>query len=137
MSFTIAIDFDGTIVEPNDPLRLRPEAAEGLRVLKAAGNTLILWSARATPVPAGVHDPNEELDFYQKGQVPERQLATWARFNEMRAFLQAHSLWDLFDEVWQSPGKPHADFFLEDRVFDARPPDWVGVAGILGLGSAT
>lgn len=137
MSFALAVDFDGTIVEARDPLQLRPGAADGLKVLKAAGNTLILWSARCTPVPAGSHDPNEEAEFYKSGHVPERQIAQWARFVEMRDFLKGTGLWDLFDEVWQSPGKPHADFFLEDRVFGGAPVDWVAVTAMLGIGSVT
>jgi hypothetical protein len=136
VSFTIAVDFDGTIVEATEPLRLRPEAAEALAVLKAAGNTLILWSARCTPTPSGTHDENEAAEFYREGKVPERQLAKWARFNEMRTFLKDAELWHLFDEVWQRPGKPHADFFLEDRTFDSSPVDWVAAAGMLGLGSS-
>jgi hypothetical protein len=53
----LAIDFDGTLVvqagrkyeDFTTPLELMPGAEKAVRSLKAAGHTLILWSARASP----------------------------------------------------------------------------------------
>lgn len=105
-----AIDFDGTLVRRGGPpLRWRRGAKEALRRMVAAGHRLILHSCRCNP-------PQDEEDA--------------KRYEEMIAFLQAEGALVLFAEVWQSPGKPIADVYIDDR---AEPPEWFALAGEFGL----
>jgi hypothetical protein len=125
----IAVDFDGTIVAAQAPLAFLPGAADGLRALKLAGHYLILHSARCTPMDAAPAIEEEAGRFYETGEVPARAEDSWARFSEMREFLRGAGTWDLFDDVWQAPGKPMADLFVDDR---AESPDWRVLAETLG-----
>lgn len=127
----IAVDFDGTVAEGR-PLRLRHGAREALQAIRRAGNRLILYSARSTP-PSEIADPAEVERFYLRGEVPVRATDQWALFEEMRTFLTAEGLWSAFDEVWQAPGKPHAELFIDDL---AEQPDWPALTRELGVISA-
>lgn len=120
----MAIDFDGTLVEPDPPLRYRPGAVEALRSLKSAGHSLTLYSARATPLDKQPSDVDDIALFYGTGVLPASVLDQWERFDEMRTFLQRTGMWAAFDVVWQSPGKPHVDVFIDDRFEE---PDWLAV----------
>jgi hypothetical protein len=132
VSFSFGVDYDGSIIETTGTPRLRPGVPAGLRALKNAGHSLVLHSARCTPTPPGNAEPNEVAVFYKHGTVPPRVSEQWGRFSEMRRFLVQQGLWGLFDEVWQSPGKPHVDFFLDDRNL---PLDWVALTGEFGVPS--
>ena len=111
----LGFDFDGTLVE-GTPMRLCAGAAETLRALKAAGHHLTLNSCRCTPDGSGPVLEDEATRFWQDGEVPARTRYQWDLFGEMRAFLKAAGLWQLFDDVWVSPGKPQCDAFFDDRV---------------------
>lgn len=111
----LAWDFDGTLVE-GTPMRLRAGAADTLRALKAAGHHLTLHSARCTPDGAGPVLEDEATRFWQDAEVPARTRHQWQLFEEMRDFLKAVGIWQLFDDVWVSPGKPQCQVFFDDRV---------------------
>ena len=117
----ICVDFDRTLAD-GPTLHLRPGAAEAIRVFKAAGHHLTLHSARSTPDGAAPVLEDEASRFWQYGEVPARTRYQWQLFDEMRAFLKAVGLWELFDDVWTSPGKPLCDVMIDDI---ALPPDWV------------
>jgi len=131
MSFRFAVDFDGTLFDTTAK-KLDPQAVKVLRLLKDEGHSLVLFSARATTLPPFAPDPNEESEFYKTGHVPQRVREQWAAFEEMRQVLQVNGLWSVFDEVWQSPGKPFADYFIDDRN---RTADWVAIAQEFGVSS--
>lgn len=139
MSFTFAVDFDGTIADgyPDRPLALNPEAIRVLRDLRAEGHRLVLWSCRATPYNDTPILADEVQRFYSFGEVPERVLDTWRLFGEMRALLQSQGAWDLFAEIWQAPGKPFADIYIDDK---SELPEWPRIYqehhGLAKLGSA-
>ena len=116
----LGIDFDGTLVDGH-PMRLRPGAAEAMRAFKVSGHHLTLHSARSTPDGAAPVLEDEAGRFWQYGEVPSRTRFQWQLFEEMREFLKAVGLWEMFDEIWTSPGKPLVDAFIEDLSL---PPDW-------------
>ena len=116
----LGIDFDKTLAE-GPPLRLRPGAAEAMRAFKSAGHHLTLHSARCTPDGAAPFLEDEAGRFWQYGEVPGRTRFQWDLFDEMRAFLKSVGIWELFDDVWTSPGKPLVDVFVEDLSV---LPDW-------------
>ena len=124
----LALDFDGTLTEPGTPLRLRPGAREAVLAFKAAGHHLILHSARCT-LECGPALDDEATRYWETGEVPERVRIQWTLFAEMRAFLKTQGLWSAFDEVWQSPGKPHADVFIDDL---SEQPDWKALSSEFG-----
>ena len=116
----LGIDFDKTLSD-GPPLRLRPGAAEAMRAFKVSGHHLTLHSARSTPDGAAPVLEDEAGRFWQYGEVPSRTRFQWQLFEEMREFLKAVGLWEMFDEIWTSPGKPLVDAFIEDLSL---PPDW-------------
>ena len=129
MSLRLAIDFDGTLVQDQEPLALLPGVPAALQALKGAGHSLVLFSARCTPLDPGPNLDDEIARYYQSGEVAARVTDQWERFERMRDFLQAQGLWELFDLVWQAPGKPPADLYIDDR---AEPPDWKRLTAELG-----
>lgn len=116
----LAIDCDKTLCD-GPPLRLRSGAVDALRAFKAAGHHLTLHSARSTPDGAAPVLEDEAGRFWQYGEIPARTLFQWNLFDEMRTFLKANGIWEMFDEIWSSPGKPLADVFIDDLSV---PPDW-------------
>lgn len=110
-----ALDLDGTLVE-GTPMRLRAGAADCLRALKSAGHHLVLHSCRCTPDGTGPMLEDEATRYWQDGEVPARTRYQWELFEEMRMFLKAAELWEIWDEVWTAPGKPLCDVFFDDRV---------------------
>jgi hypothetical protein len=123
----IAIDADGTILERSPPLRLRPGARHALWSLRRAGHWLILHSSRLC---CPVADEITTLESSSSGKISSRVTLSiedyWARQAELRRFLQSHRLWrveegGVFNQIWDLPGKPHADLSLDDRAVD---PDW-------------
>ncbi len=125
--YSVALDFDGSLVEAEPPLRFRPGAREF--IVAAAGDGVRMWlhSCRCAPFRDAVLGDAEE--FYRTGAVPEATLIDWQLFEEMRLFLRMDGVWDLL-EVWASPGKPMADLFVDDKL---HPPDWLAVASSLGV----
>ena len=130
MSWRLAVDFDATLVERGEPLRWRAGAKEALFALAQAGNRLIIHSARATPPEPGEQEEAERANFYARGEVSALWLDHWERLREMREFLRAEGVLG-FVEVWQSPGKPHVDRFLDDL---AEKPDWRRIRAEFGVG---
>ena len=116
----LAIDCDKTLCD-GPPLCLRAGAAEALVAFKTAGHHLTLHSARSTPDGAAPVLEDEAGRFWQYGEVPARTRFQWGLFEEMRAFLKSVGIWELFDDVWTSPGKPLVDIFVEDLSV---LPDW-------------
>ena len=100
-------------------MRLRAGVVDCLRALKAAGQHLTLHSCRCTPDGAGPVLEDEATRFWQDGEVPARTRYQWQLFGEMRDFLKAAGLWEIWDEVWTAPGKPMCDRFWDDRAEDA------------------
>lgn len=141
----IAVDFDGVIVGKNrqfadvlTPFQPMPYAKEGLKALKAAGHTLLLYSARSnrallyTPewdplVRAGVKRPNEAAWTASKD-------LHWSRFQQMLEYVQAEfkDVFDAIDDGLQ--GKPMADLFIDDRAaeFSADGHGWFEIAQVYG-----
>lgn len=145
-----AIDFDGTLVSqdrPYDdletPLQLLPGAKEALRSLKAAGHTVVVFSARASAwlridplkdplVTKGL----KKVDF---AEWQRKQPLHEARYQEMRTFCHEElaGLVDAVDDGVQ--GKPQADVFIDDRAirFDAGAHvgfDWNEIRSVYGAG---
>lgn len=127
MSLTVCVDFDGTIT---DDQQLLPGVREALHAMKRVGNTLILHSCRCNLLDASPQMDEEVARFYATGEVPARALDRWRAFLQMRDFLRGQQLWDLFDTVWQSPGKPVADVYIDDR---AQLPDWPNIMCTYGV----
>jgi hypothetical protein len=141
----IAVDFDGVIVSKDrpfadvlSPFKLLPYAKEGLASLKAAGHTLLLFSARAnrallfTPewdplVRAGVKRPNQMALGESRGLY-------WARYLQMVKFVETElaGLIDAIDDGMQ--GKPLADLFVDDRAseFGVGANGWLDLAHLYG-----
>ncbi len=128
----VAVDFDGSLVETVAPLRWRPGALEAIVRLHQEGHLLVLHSCRCNPVDISPLADIDAVEFYRTGAVSPGVMAQWERFDEMRRFLQEQRAWYLFAEIWQSPGKPIADLYLDDR---SEFPDWSSVAGSFGLRS--
>ena len=119
-TFRIAVDYDNSMVDAHTG-RPFEGVRECLEDMRRAGVHLTLHSARATMDGNGPVLPDEAARFWQFGEVPVRAKVQWDLFDQMRANLRALGMWNLFDDVWQSPGKPLCDRFIEDR---AELPDW-------------
>jgi hypothetical protein len=144
----IAIDFDDSIVSAarsyedlSTPLIFKVNAKYGLLSLKKAGHTLILWSARASPVL--LEDPS--LDPLVKWGVKKLDLTRWekmvsvyrARYQQMLDFV-ACELPSVFDAIDDGhAGKlPGVDLFIDDKVLRLGHGTggfgWAAVAQIYG-----
>lgn len=127
----IAIDFDGTIVvqdgraygDVEAPLEFIPGAREGLAALKAAGHTLLLWSARLSR--SLLVDPM--LDPLVRSGARHADLAAWkaslplnqARAQQMLDFVE-RELPGTFDAIDDgAAGKPQVDTFIDDKAVRA------------------
>lgn len=125
----IAVDWDGTVVEQDGrayvdvttPEVFRPGAKEALRALRAAGHTLLLYSARANR--ALRVDPN--LDPLVRAGAKRIHLKAWeanrgvnaARYQQMITTV-ARELPGVFAAVDDGlAGKPAGcQLFLDDRA---------------------
>lgn len=124
---TIAVDFDGTLVQNGvEPLAWRPNAKAFLVGAAAAGVQVWLHTCRATP---STDAPESEEAFWRTGEVPPMLAEDWRRFEEMRGFLEREGVYGLV-MVWAAPGKPLADRYYDDR---AERPDWLAAAAELGV----
>lgn len=122
----IAVDFDGTIVTQENgyadlktPLRFMSGAKEGLAALKAAGHTLILYSARSC-VGLCVDWKDHSLWAHDPVFNQERWLASvdlnQARRKQMLKFCEKE-LPGVFACEWLGAGKPSGvDLFIDDRA---------------------
>ena len=144
----IGLDFDGVVVsqersytDVTSPLVFMPGAREGLAALKAAGHTILLYSARACL--ALRTDP--QLDPLVRAGVRRVDLAAWkaaqelheARYQQMVAFVEEEltGLIDAIDDGRQ--GKPAGvDLFIDDRVvrygYGSMALGWDGIARLYG-----
>lgn len=91
-TMSVAVDFDGTIVENKFPEigELKPGAIEALQALKSKGYKIIIHSARSS-TPEG--NANEMKAFLDKNQVP-------------------------YDEIHSSAGKPIASAYIDDKSIE-------------------
>jgi hypothetical protein len=138
----IAVDFDGTIVSDDQPfedvktpLRFMPGARQGLLRLRAAGHTLILFSARANAWMFR----NPEMDPLVQAKVRKLDQVRWeknrplhlARYEQMLTFIK-RELPGVFALVWEHQGKPPADVFIDDRSAPFRLEGWRGMVHLYG-----
>lgn len=130
MGLKLAIDFDGTLVEKDEPLRWRPGAKEALIRFSAAGHQLILHSCRCNTMPLTPNTAVERERFYATGESHPDVLEHFERFEAMQAFLKREGVWEIL-RPWQEPGKPLADRYIDDR---AEPPNWRMLLGEFGFG---
>jgi hypothetical protein len=145
----IAIDFDDSIVSAvrsyedlSTPLIFKVNAKYGLLSLKKAGHTLILWSARASPVL--LEDPS--LDPLVKWGAKKLDLERWekmvsvhrARYQQMLDFV-ARELPSVFDAIDDGhAGKlPGVDMFVDDKAlrlgYGTGGFGWAAIAQVFGL----
>lgn len=123
----IAVDFDGTVVDAHgrgyddvtSGLMFVPGAKAGLASLKAAGHSLLLYSARANRALR----EDAALDPMVRAGVRKVHQKTWdadkvlnqARYQQMLDFV-AKELPGVFDAIDDgAQGKPIADLFVDDR----------------------
>lgn len=127
-----ALDFDGSLVEAHSqPLRWRPRAKDFILGAAAAGVKLIVHSCRNTVACILDRELPGDVDaFWRFGQAPGDVEYSWALADEMRAFLEVEGVWSLV-ELWTAPGKPIADMYPDDL---SERPDWLALAGELGIG---
>lgn len=99
-------------------------------VVGAAQSGVRVWIHSCRCAPVGLRDePADEEEFWRSGAVAGDLAATWALRREMVDFLAAEGVLPLV-ELWEAPGKPLADRYVDDRL---APPDWVVVAAELGV----
>lgn len=130
-TISIALDFDGSLVEANvSPPRWRPRAREFIVGAATAGARLWLYSCRCA-IACGLPGagPWDADDFWRSGRLPADIEMGWSLFEEMRTFLEAEGVWTLMTP-WTLPGKPLADIYADDK---AEPPDWSRLASELGV----
>ncbi len=110
-----AVDFDGTIVT-DGTLSTRPGAVQAIKAMHRLGHRIIIHSVRLTKPWF------ENLDDPDWGGYKER-------YRELLNVLKRHKL-DEIVELWEYPGKPDADVFIDDK---AMKPDWDDIFGIYGV----
>lgn len=128
---SLAIDFDGTLVEKDvAPLVWRPKAKEFLLGATGQGYKLWLLSCRCAPA-CNLPDSNpwDADDFWRAGRVNPEIEKSWQLYAEMRDFLTREGVWTLVTP-WTMPGKPYADFIIDDK---SELPDFYRLAGELGV----
>lgn len=99
---TIAVDFDGTIVEDNYPDIGRPRtfAFDTLHRLQYQGHRLILWTYRVD------HKLQEAVDFCKKNGIE---------------FYAINKNYPEEEYNEQTPRKLHVDIFIDDRNIGGFP----------------
>ena len=114
---TIAVDFDGTIVEHKYPSigREKPFAMDVLRQLAADGHRLILWTAREGKLL------EEALAYCEKRGV------------SFYAANSNHPAGYLFEETSSGPSKIVADVYIDDHNLGGLP-DWSEIYTMLSGG---
>jgi hydroxymethylpyrimidine pyrophosphatase-like HAD family hydrolase len=141
------IDFDGTVVHLDAPLRLKPGARKALLALKTAGHTLLLFSARsnrarrfneeldplfvpppvtliavAGKVMAQLRDPDvDRLRVQAYNEALHRQMVDFVN-------RELPGVFDAIDDGTQ--GKPVADYYIDDKSLNPALPgydwEWIG-----------
>lgn len=106
---TIAVDFDGTIVENHYPKigPLFPGVKEALRDLRDSGFQIVLYTVRANPI------------WYDREKMIE-----------VSEFIKANEL--AIDYIWTGQGKPMAQFYIDDRAVPFRG-NWAQVIAQIKL----
>lgn len=127
MQYTVAVDLDGTIVNYDhwrgvyhigDPY---PDAIRFLQQLLRLGVRVILHTCRLTP------DVNGWVDASRRIPLAD------ARTN-LEYWLAQHGLSDV--ALWDAPGKPFADVYLDDRAIRIDPSKvdtWTRLWSKMGL----
>ncbi len=120
MSYRIAVDFDGTIVDSEFPTikGLKSGAKESLWFLRRLGFRIIIWSCRTC-----------HWDYDRYGGSPEQPTLERERVKEMIAFLDTNGV--EYDEVDDgSRGKPSADYYIDDKAvrFDN---NWAPIVSVI------
>lgn len=130
-TISLAIDFDGTLVEKDvQPLRWRPKAKEFVIGAAAAGFRQWLWSCRCASAANLVDStPWDAEDFWRSGRVSADVAEGWRLYAEMRDFLEAEGVWALL-QPWTLPGKPQCDAYIDDK---GEAPDMYRLARELGV----
>ena len=126
-----AVDYDGTLVEPDlegNP-QWRPAALEFLRAANDAGVKIIIHSCRLTPHTDG--SGAGDADYYWRtGVIPSQFLLEgWRMRMQLVETLQLAGLLEQV-ELWEAPGKPLADVYVDDR---SEKPDWYALAREFGV----
>ncbi len=129
---TICLDFDGTLVREGKGGAVR--WAEGARefVFGALADPeirLVIHTCRATAHPARPAPAGEVEEFYRTGRASKDAERSWELRAELNAFMAKENLVGRLD-VWEGPGKPLADVYIDDK---AEQPDWARLAGELGV----
>jgi hypothetical protein len=132
--YTLALDFDGTIVDGD---RDRPAWLPGARAFVlaavAAGIRVVVHTCRATSTSAlGRAAPGDAEEFYRSGRVASPVVESWQWRDALLDFLEREKIaGDV--EIWDQPGKPMATLYVDDR---AARPDFASLAAELGLSLA-
>ena len=111
---TIAVDFDGTIVEHDCPRigKEKPFAIDALKALAAQGNRIILWTAR-------------------DGELLEDAVAfSRKRGFEFYAVNSNYPAGAMFGDSRENPSKVIADVYIDDRNLGGIP-DWTTIYRML------
>lgn len=126
---TIALDFDGSLVEDHvRPPVWRRGAKEFILGGARAGLKMYIHSCRCTLV--GYDEaPGDVPEYWRSGRLPEPVEYSWGLLEELRGFLEMEGVWPLV-ELWTGPGKPICDVYADDR---SERPDWLVLAGELGV----
>ncbi len=111
---TIAVDFDGTIVEHDYPKigKEKPFAINALKALAAQGNRIILWTARDGELL------EDAVEFCRK------------RGFEFYAVNSNYPSGALFGDSRETPSKVIADVYIDDRNLGGIP-DWTTIYQML------
>ena len=143
-----AIDFDGVVVDETTrtfadvttPLRFQAGAREGLRRLKAARHTLVIYSARTNR--ALLYSPDWDplvragVRLVDRRRWEAERPLHWARYFQMRRFVEVElpGVIDVIDDGLQ--GKPLADAYIDNRAVGFGPApegvDWRELAARYG-----
>ena len=109
----LAVDFDGSVVENKFPEigPTRPHALKVLKLAKAAGHTLILWTCRC-----GEHLA-DALEWCTRNGLE----FDYINSNDPRLIAYFHG---------DDPRKINADIYIDDKTVHG-PPDWLEIADYL------
>lgn len=140
----ICIDFDGTLVSDErayddvvTPFKLLPGALQALKALKAAGHSIVVFSARANRALLidPMLDPLTRLGLRPRGDAArwaESKRINHARYQHMVHFCET-TLKGLVDAVDDGvAGKPICDLFIDDKALSYGRLTWGSIAARYG-----
>jgi len=116
----IAVDFDGTLCDMAFPEIGAPKvgAVEAMKVLRALGFKIIIWSCRCC---------HWDYDVY--GGDPKQPVMERDKVQDMIAWLEAHGI--EYDEIDDgSRGKPSADYYIDDKGIRFED-NWMNIAAFI------